>query len=188
MPHGLRPLGAPDARGPCSPPVGRPTARLRIADDAVYSLLLRAGRGRRRHCSPPAPAGWTRTASPSGPLRRIQPVVGTARRLAEHQQPHCTWRASFPGCELIVLEPGHQRASLRRSADPAAHDPTRSLLCGVSDLGSTAPHLRHAHATRRGRGAGALEDRRPARADRWGTRIRRRGARPSGASGGRSGT
>ncbi|OYP19348.1 MULTISPECIES: ATP-binding SpoIIE family protein phosphatase [unclassified Streptomyces] len=169
--HGLV-RSAPDARGTLLRLLGQPDRALRrIADDAVYSLLRGQGEddavlllARTRGLDEDRLAEWTLPEDPA--------VVGTARRLAEHQL--AAWHLeglAFP-TELIVSELvtnairyGSPPIRLRMIRD-------RGLLCEVSDGSSTAPHLRHAHATDEGgRGLEIVAQ----LADRWGTRFGRRG-------------
>ncbi|MFI6567183.1 SpoIIE family protein phosphatase [Streptomyces sp. NPDC050534] len=132
--------------------------RGRNEDDAV--LLLARTRGLDENHL----AEWTLPGDPA--------VVGTARRLAEHQL--SAWALddlSFT-TELIVSELvtnairyGRPPIRLRMIRD-------RSLLCEVSDASSTAPHLRHARAhDEGGRGLDIVAQ----LAARWGTRFGRQG-------------
>ncbi|MFF5536435.1 SpoIIE family protein phosphatase [Streptomyces cinerochromogenes] len=163
---------APEARTTLLRLLGQPDRALReLADDAVYTLMHGQGEddavlllARTRGLEEDRLAEWTLPGDPA--------VVGTARRLADHQL--AAWhleRLAFT-TELIVSELvtnairyGTGPIRLRMIRD-------RGLLCEVSDGSSTAPHLRHARATDEGgRGLGIVAQ----LADRWGTRFERRG-------------
>ncbi|WP_371501689.1 SpoIIE family protein phosphatase [Kitasatospora sp. NBC_00374] len=142
-----------------------------LCDDAVYALLV--GRtahdaslllARTRELGADHVAIWTLPDEPR--------VVGTARRLADHQLGVWGLTELAFSTELIVselvtnaLRYGSPPIRLRMILD-------RSLICEVSDTSSTAPHLRRSRPTDEGgRGlflVGQL-------GERWGTRFEHRG-------------
>ncbi|WP_030991316.1 SpoIIE family protein phosphatase [Streptomyces sp. NRRL WC-3744] len=142
-----------------------------LADDAVYALLPGQSEddavlllARTRGLAEDRLAEWTLPKDPA--------VVGTARRLAEHQLSAWGLEDLSFTTELIVSELvtnairyGSPPIRLRMIRD-------RSLMCEVSDGSSTAPHLRNARSIDEGgRGLALVAQ----LAARWGTRFGRRG-------------
>ncbi|MEV6833396.1 SpoIIE family protein phosphatase [Streptomyces sp. NPDC051133] len=163
---------APDARGTLRRVLSHPGRTLKqLADDAVYALMRGQGEddavlllARTHGLDERSLAEWTLPVDPA--------VVGTARRLAEHQLTAWTLEELAFTTELIVselvtnaLRYGSPPIRLRMIRD-------RSLVCEVSDGSSTAPHLRHARALDEGgRGLEIVAQ----LAERWGTRFGRQG-------------
>ncbi len=163
---------AADARQTLLRLLSHPDRPLRqLADDAVYALLPGQSEddavlllARTRGLAEDRLAEWTLPKDPA--------VVGTARRLAEHQLSAWGLEDLSFTTELIVSELvtnavryGSPPIRLRMIRD-------RSLMCEVSDGSSTAPHLRNARSIDEGgRGLALVAQ----LAARWGTRFGRRG-------------
>ncbi|MFI9804009.1 SpoIIE family protein phosphatase [Streptomyces sp. NPDC052301] len=163
---------APNPRRTLHRVLSHPGQALRqLADDAVYALMRGQGEddavlllARTHGLDEESLAEWTLPEDPA--------VVGTARRLAEHQL--AAWKLDDLAftTELVVselvtnaLRYGSPPIRLRMIRD-------RSLVCEVSDGSSTAPHLRHARALDEGgRGLEIVAQ----LAKRWGTRFGRHG-------------
>ncbi|MEW2290467.1 SpoIIE family protein phosphatase [Streptomyces sp. NPDC047841] len=148
---------------------GRPLSRL--ADDAVYALLPGQGEddavlllARTRGLAEDRLAEWTLPKDPA--------VVGTARRLAEHQL--AAWGLADVAFATALIVSELVTNAIRYGSPPIRLRMIRdrTLICEVSDGSSTAPHLRNARAIDEGGRGLALVARLAAR---WGTRFGRRG-------------